>query len=49
VAEGSNINQALTLAQTADLEIAVLRCGGHRIKPVAEVIDGCRLPFVISD
>jgi DNA-binding NtrC family response regulator len=50
VAEAGNINDALTLARTADFEIAILdiNVGGERIEPVAEIVAGRRLPFIFA-
>jgi CheY-like chemotaxis protein len=50
MAEAGNIAHALKLAETADFEIAILdiNLGGDRIEPVAEIIDGRRLPFVFA-
>lgn len=49
VAEAGNMTEALALAQTADFEIAVLdiNVGGAKIEPVADVIAGRRLPFIL--
>lgn len=50
VAEAGNIQDALSLATTADFEIAVLdiNVGGDRIDPVAEIIDSRQLPFIFA-
>jgi DNA-binding NtrC family response regulator len=50
VAEAGNINDALTLARTANFEIAVLdiNVGGERIEPVAEIVAGRDLPFIFA-
>jgi DNA-binding NtrC family response regulator len=50
VAEAGNINDALTLARTADFEIAVLdiNVGGERIEPVAEIVANRDLPFIFA-
>jgi DNA-binding NtrC family response regulator len=50
VAEASNIKQALSLAQTANFDIAILdvNLGGERIDPVAEVISRRNLPFIVA-
>jgi CheY-like chemotaxis protein len=50
VAEAGNIADALALAKTADFEMAILdiNLGGQRIDPVAEIIDGRRLPFIFA-
>jgi DNA-binding NtrC family response regulator len=50
VAEAANIKEASALAQTADFEIAILdiNVGGERIDPVAEIIEGRRLPFLFA-
>jgi hypothetical protein len=47
VAEAATIQDGQTLAQTANYELAVLNIniGGHRIDPVAEIIDRRGLPF----
>jgi CheY-like chemotaxis protein len=48
VAEAANIQDGQTLAQTANYDLAVLdiNIGGHRIDPVAEIIDRRGLPFL---
>jgi DNA-binding NtrC family response regulator len=50
VAEAGNINDALTLARTANFEIAVLdiNVAGERIEPVAEIVAGRDLPFIFA-
>jgi CheY-like chemotaxis protein len=50
VAEASNIDQALHLAQTADFDIAVLdiNVGGERIEPVADIVSCGNLPFIFA-
>ena len=50
VAEASNIDQALHLAQTADFDIAVLdiNVGGERIEPVADIVSRRNLPFIFA-
>lgn len=50
VAEAANIDDALKLARTAVFHIAVLdiNVAGDRIEPVAEIINGRRLPFVFA-
>jgi len=50
VAEAGNINDALTLARTANFEIAVLEVnvGGERIEPVAEIVADRRLPLIFA-
>ena len=47
VAEAANIQDGQTLAQSANYDLAVLNIniGGHRIDPVAEIIDRRGLPF----
>ena len=50
VAEAGNINDALTLARTANFEIAVLdiNVAGERIEPVAEIVAGRDLPIIFA-
>jgi DNA-binding NtrC family response regulator len=50
VAEASNIKQALSLAETANFDIAILdvNLGGEQIEPVAKVISRRNLPFIVA-
>src|SRR5271165_5995487 len=50
VAKANNIKQALSLAQTANFDVAILdvNLGGERIEPVAEVISRRNVPFIIA-
>jgi CheY-like chemotaxis protein len=49
-AEAGNIADALNLAQSADFRVAILdiNLAGHRIDPVAEIIERRGLPFIFS-
>jgi CheY-like chemotaxis protein len=49
-AEAGNIADALSLASTADFEVAILdiNVGGDRIDPVAEIINDRHLPFLFA-
>jgi CheY-like chemotaxis protein len=50
VAEANNIKLALSLAQTANFDVAILdvNLGGEQIEPVAEAISRRNLPFIIA-
>lgn len=50
VAEAASINSALKIADTAEFDIAILdiNIAGHRIDPVAELIDERDIPFVFA-
>jgi CheY-like chemotaxis protein len=49
-AEAGNIADALNLAQSAQFRVALLdiNLAGHRIDPVAEIIERRGLPFIFS-
>ena len=50
VAEAANIQEASSLAQTADFQIAILdiNVGGERVDTVADVIADRGLPFIFA-
>ena len=50
VVEAGNITDALKLATTADVGIAILdiNVGGQNIAPVAEILDDRHVPFVFA-
>ena len=49
-AQASDLNQALSLAQTADFDVAILDVNlkGQRIDPVAEALSRRDLPFIFA-
>lgn len=50
IAQASDLNQALSLAQTTDLDVAILdiNLSGQRIDPVAETLSNRNLPFIFA-
>jgi CheY-like chemotaxis protein len=50
VAEACNLQQALSLAQTASFDVAILdiNLNGQRIDPVAETLSHRNLPFIFA-
>ena len=50
IAEASDLKQALSLAQTANFDLAILdiNLSGQRIDPVAEVLSHRNLPFIFA-
>jgi len=50
IAQASDLNQALSLAQTADFDVAILdiNLNGQRIDPVAEALLRRNLPFIFA-
>lgn len=49
-AQASDLTQALSLAQTADFDVAILdvNLSGQRIDPVAEALSQRNLPFIFA-
>jgi CheY-like chemotaxis protein len=50
IAQASELNRALSLAQTAEFDVAILDINlkGQRIDPVADVLSDRKLPFIFA-
>jgi CheY-like chemotaxis protein len=50
VVEASSLDEALTLAETTDFDVAILdiNLGGRRVDPVAEIVSARDIPFLFA-